>query len=317
MRKYLLYVIMILMVIMSDYSCTLIFDADIRDETVVLLSPPNGYITTVATQQFWWETIAFADKYQVQLVSPSFDNIERLFVDTLTTSNNFNYSLIPGEYQWRVRAINESYETEYSTFSLRIDSTADISQEIIQLLQPVNYDTTNVTDQFFKWVLLYNAEDYNFQMYYSGGLIISFNTVNDTVYENLEEGDGLYEWKIRGQNEFSNTAYSSRFIYLDTQSPEKPQLLSPANNAHLNDTIVRFVWERKNESGSGIWDSLYVSTDSLHTNDKIRAYLSKTWFEDSLGTGVYYWRVRSIDAAGNKSEYSNTWKLTIQESYEK
>jgi len=298
-------------------SCTEIVDPDIRNNKVVLLSPPDSLRTVIATQTFWWEEVEFADEYDFQLVSPSFEYIERIFIESTLEITKFDYTMIPGEYQWRVRAKNYSYETEYFTHTLYIDSTNDISQETIQLLSPVDYDTTNQTTTLFRWVPLYNADNYNFQLYYTSQLVYYETTIYDNLTLVLSYGDGSYEWKIRGQNEFSNTAYSSRYLYIDTTPPSAPVLIKPPYNSQLNDTIIHFEWERGRNMGSSIKDSLIVYTDSLLFNIKLEKQLTDTFYNDSLGPGSYFWHVRSFDAAGNISNYSSLWKFTILSKIEK
>ncbi|MCD4665383.1 MAG: hypothetical protein K8R68_08930, partial [Bacteroidales bacterium] len=186
------------------------------------------------------------------------------------------------------------------------------SQQIIQLLAPPNFDTTNNTEIQFKWALLYNATDYNFQLYFQNDKLLTTNLIYDTISLDLSEGDGSYSWEVRGQNEFSNTAYSNRSLFIDTTPPNKPNLILPAFNAVLPDSIVNFQWDRGNNSGSSIRDSLYVSTDLLMSNIVRSVYLLNSNYSDSLGPGEYFWRVRSIDKAGNKSLYSNIRNFTIE-----
>jgi len=80
----------------------------------------------------------------------------------------------------------------------------------------------------------------------------------------------------------------------------------------LTDTINTLFWNRGTETGSSITDSLYIYNDSLMTNLNTGIYTTGTSYSDSLGVGSYFWRVRSIDAATNKSNYSALNKFTIQ-----
>jgi len=291
--------------------CEAVIDPNMANKSVNLLAPPDNFHTTISTHTLWWDEVDDATGYNLQVVSPSFDYIERLFLDTNITTNKYDYTFLPGEYSWRVRAYNYSTNTSYVVHSLIIDSTPDISQQIIQLKYPQNNDTTNNISFLFNWDPLYNADDYNFQLYYEGIKIFTSVTEYDTISSILNNGEGNYHWEVRGQNAFSNTAYSSRTLYIDTTSPNTPSPITPDINAILTDTIINFEWSRGVVIGSSIKDSLYIATD-ISMNNLVRdLYLSDTHYQDSLGPGDYYWRVRSIDKAGNKSGYSFIRKFTI------
>ncbi|MEZ5199166.1 MAG: hypothetical protein R2764_23125 [Bacteroidales bacterium] len=301
----------ILSLIIWVLACEVIEDPNMAMESVTLLSPPDNFNTTLSTHTLWWEELEDATGYNLQIVSPSFATIERLFLDSNITSNKYDFTFLPGEYAWRVRAYNSSSTTAFSEHSLSIDSTSDISQQTLQLSLPIDKDTTNVTQLLFKWFPLYNADDYNYQLYYEDNKIFTFTTKYDTISKSLNNGDGNYRWEVRGQNASSNTAYSYRTIFIDTTPPNKPSLIIPDINAILPDTIVNFEWDRGIVAGSSISDSLYIATDISMNNLILNLYLTETQYEDSLGPGEYYWRVRSIDKAGNKSNYSFIRKFVI------
>jgi hypothetical protein len=299
--------------LLTIFACEDIVEDDLSKKSVILLAPPNEFHTTITSNTFWWEVVDGCTGYNLQIVSPSFDYIERLFLDTNIVINKWDFSLLPGEYEWRVRAYNNTTTTLFTTYSIIIDSTIDISQEIIQLLTPNDMDTSNIPLNQFKWALLYNADDYNFQLYFEGVKYFTKTTVNDTVIKSLNEGDGLYKWEVRGQNAFSNTAYSSRTIFIDTTPPAKPVLIEPANLATLPDSLIYFEWNHEITTGSSIKDSLYIATDLLMNNLIRSIFLAYPNYEDSLGPGDYFWKVRSLDKAGNKSVYSDIRKFTIIE----
>ena len=298
--------------LVSVIGCEIFLETDISNREVTILSPPDGLETTLSSQTFWWEYVEDAEQYNLQIVSPLFSNIIRLFVDTITASNKFSYNLLPGEYEWRVMGANYSSQTPYTTYKLVIDSTSDISQEIIQLLLPKNNDTSNNTSITFFWEKLYNATEYNFQLFYNGLKYYSIILGYDTITMSLDQGDGGYEWRVRGQNEFSNTSFSSRSLYIDTEPPNRPILLQPVDNVILPDSIIEFSWDRGLETGSSIMDSLFIYGDHSLGELLIAKYLSNPSFSDSLGPGEFYWRVRSIDAAGNKSPYSIVSHFSVQ-----
>ena len=91
-----------------------------------------------------------------------------------------------------------------------------------------------------------------------------------------------------------------------------PVLVSPNNNDILPDTTNTLYWDRGTITGSTIKDSLFIYSDTSMVNLVRGIYTANTSYSDSLGVSDYYWRVLSIDAAGNRSAYSPLRKFTIQ-----
>lgn len=289
-------------------SCRDIVEKDLSKSTVTVNAPKDSLKTTLSTLMFWWEATDGADEYQIQIAKPSFTNIEAFITDTLVNGTKFFFSFTPGKYQWRIRAVNGSSNSPYQTYSITIDSTADISQQTISLLSPSENDTTNQTYFLFSWKTIYNANDYRFEIWspdFNGNKILSINLEADTIHYTLPEGK--YQWGIRGQNATTNTLFSKRSLFIDISAPNTPVLSNPT----VKDSIVNFIWSRGLESGSEISDSLYVYSDTIYYNTITSIKTKLKTYSDTLLKGTYFWQVRSMDAAGNKSNYSSLKKLII------
>ncbi|HAF28408.1 MAG TPA: hypothetical protein DCG75_05105 [Bacteroidales bacterium] len=303
-------------------ACDDFFDEDLKDKSVNLIAPTDGLETSNTSFTFWWDEVEGASKYNLQIVSPNFDVIEKLVLDTNLTANQYNFQLYPGMFQWRVKAMNGSSETPYTTYSLSVDSSLDLSGQDIILLLPISNFASNESSVSFTWEEKPNAEYYTFRIksgdWATGDDVISPKIVYEAEttqsFEDLSEGE--YFWGVRAENSISSSLYSSRSFIIDQTAPQKPTLNSPGQGAETT-TNVTFSWTRPDESGSGITDSLYVSTDSTFVvNHEISIESSQTSYSatfDISGTSQkFYWRVRSIDAAENKSDYSVTRRFTVK-----
>jgi len=300
------------------YSCKPdIIEINLNKEQVVILAPLNGYKTTILTHTFWWEEVKGASEYNLQIVSTSFSNIQALILDSNTNTNKYTYTLNPGIYEWRVRAMNGSSTTGFTTYSLSIDSTSDLSQQTTELDSPSNIYITNNTTNTFMWKTLYNAEDYNFQIAnpsFNGNytLILSVSLSADTITYTLNEG--IYEWRVRAQNANSNSPYTTRSITIDITSPATPVLTEPISGDTISSFPFDFKWSRDASGFASVSDSLYLYPDSLVSAATFTGYFSDSTYSytNTLLSGDYFWRVRSYDAAGNKSNYSNLEKFIVQ-----
>jgi hypothetical protein len=297
--------------------CSAVFETNIENKNVTLRAPADSFRTSLATHTFWWNYVEGADKYNLQIVTPGFDRIERLMVDTNISCNKFSFTLKPGNYEWSVSAYNSAYNTPYTVFALFIDSTTDLSNQQIILNIPIeNYATRNNL-QKFKWYKIYNATGYHFEIRkdsWMGELIENpVDTPADTISVLLTEGN--YFWGVKALNETSASLFNVRELTIDVTLPSKPLLLLPATDDTLFKAPVHFTWSRPDMSGSSITDSVYISTDSIQFFENItKSYkTNNTSYDVNPGVnGGYYWRIRSIDAAGNKSEPSEIRKFSLE-----
>lgn len=317
----LLYILIIGLLIFIG--CDDFFEEDLNDKLVTLVAPANDLKTSNSSITFWWEEVDGAIKYNLQVVSPGFDAVERLVLDTNLTGTTYDAQLYPGSFEWRVKAFNSSSETPYTTYSLSVDSSLDLSGQSVILLSPESSCATNDTSIDFTWQEKPNAEYYTFRIkagdWSTGDDVISPTIVTDNKitqsFEELDEGE--YSWGVRAENSISSSLYANRSITIDHTAPQKPSLTSPAQGATTGNDVT-FTWSRPDESGSTITDSLYVSTDSTFIAEpEIAIERTETSYPATfdVNTGSqqkYYWKVRSIDAAGNKSEYSSIRRFTIK-----
>lgn len=94
---------------------------DISEETVIILAPTNNTTLTNTTVNFSWQPLAFAETYQLQVAFPDFDSTQVIVEDTILRVTSYIKILEQGSYQWRIKAINFAYETQYTTQNLTIE----------------------------------------------------------------------------------------------------------------------------------------------------------------------------------------------------
>lgn len=104
----------------STRSLTVLGENDLTNTEVTLIAPADSIETSSTAITFGWERIEKADSYLIQIVKPNFDQPETLITSEETTDNSFALTLSAGQYQWRVKAVNDASSTEYSTRSLTI-----------------------------------------------------------------------------------------------------------------------------------------------------------------------------------------------------
>ena len=135
---------------------------------------------------------------------------------------------------------------------------------------------------------------------------------HNSLSANLPEGTLVWGIQARNATSITSTAFSTRTITIDTTAPNVITLVSPADNAILNNVYNTFTWNQGANTGTALTDDVSFYSDAAATNLIKSIQATTTSHLDSLGTGTFYWRIQSTDAAGNIGVASNIRKVTIQ-----
>ncbi|MGY0407916.1 MAG: hypothetical protein ACWIPJ_06130, partial [Polaribacter sp.] len=94
-------------------NCEAIFVENISEKTVILLAPVSKSEVASGTIQFNWQEVLDATKYKIQIAKPSFSAASQILLDSLTSSSIISKNLEVGDYEWRVKALNSDFSTNY------------------------------------------------------------------------------------------------------------------------------------------------------------------------------------------------------------
>lgn len=116
------YKIVLLLLALIIFSCEDIIEVpDISQNVVVVLAPTENVVINETNINFSWNTIEDADAYKLQIATPNFEAATQIVLDTTIINTNFTKTLDIGSYQWRVRAENSEYQTNYTTQSFTVE----------------------------------------------------------------------------------------------------------------------------------------------------------------------------------------------------
>ena len=288
---------------------------DISKKSLVINAPANNTTTTLNQVTFWWDELDGAEKYNLQIVKPDFSNAIQLIVDTNIATNKFNYTFKPGKYQWRVKATNAGHSTPYQVFDIKIDTTSDLSEQLVGLLSPANGAVTGNTLVTFNWSSISAAKKYRLQI--NSGLILDTTFTAKTSFSfgvpAIKNSNTTFTWNVKAMNDFGESQFNpTSFTFtVDLKGPSVPVLTAPNDGTGLAITDS-LKWNRGSDTQ---YDTVYVADDSLFLSvtalriDANRIPISE--FGRPVGA-TYWWRVRSFDIYGNASSYSLTRKFKIQ-----
>ena len=120
-------------------------------------------------------------------------------------------------------------------------------------------------------------------------------------------GEGDYTVRARAESTRDGSVWldptpaTATFTY-DVTPPLTPTLITPSGSIFLRTPSLVFRWIAPEDVGSAL--AYHLEITAL-TDLRVRLYdVSATTFTTTLPTGVYAWRVRAIDAAGNVGPWS-------------
>lgn len=303
-------------------SCEKWFSQDISEKPPILLSPYDSMSTSSNAVLFWWEEMEGATKYKIQVVNPCFDRIENLILDSTISGTSFETSLSPGQYEWRVRAENEAYVSNFTSNHLFIDSTNDLNDLDIIMLDPASNDYFNSFEIYFDWGDIELADIYRFEVHidsWEGDNLFMPLSLEESECTILFEEEGVFYWGVQASNANSSTAFNTRRFEIDTTKPQTPSILSPTTDtiyeSELAQSGIHLSWSHPDNSGAPLLDSIQFYSDSLanqillshQTQDTIYLYNSNIQYQ------TYYFRIKSFDLAGNEGEWTDLFKVVYEE----
>ncbi|MBL7897106.1 MAG: hypothetical protein JNJ99_01135, partial [Crocinitomicaceae bacterium] len=234
--------------ILSFTSCEAVFEKNISSDTLVVIIPTNNDTSLTNNVQFKWENVEGASHYKLQLVEPSFSNINSFILDTNIEYEEFFYTLNPGNYQFQIRAENSAYETPWTgPYNLVVDSVSELTNQTVPLISPTDYLYSNDANFTFSWQSLFAAEYYEFELRSgsdfnsSSTTLHAANSIYATSYSTpsgLFSTEGAYSWGVKAINQSSSSAFSERTLYIDLTVPNSPISVSPAHGTSFADTVV-------------------------------------------------------------------------------
>jgi hypothetical protein len=312
MKKYNknLYVLLVFLTKLCFLSCDkILIEKDISDRSVTLIAPKNEaqFFSTGVT--FTWNEVEDATSYQIEIAKPNFQNPLQVIIDSSVTTTTFSQQLPIGSYEWRVRAINNSYKTPYASRTLIIVSNQDFQSNTIVLTTPANNLVSNSVIQTLSWQPIIGATGYQIQIINDSNTIVLDQNTNNTSY-NYTFSEGSFQWKVRASNGTENTLYSARTALIDVTPPNIPLPINPTNFSTITTPNTSFEWTRAPISGSTEKDSIYIYTNSSLSNLQSKN-LATNPFTIPLITGTYYWKLKAFDASGNSSNSSTTFSFTV------
>ena len=228
------------------------------------------------------------------------------------------YGRVGNRYEVVDQKISLEYSNKDKMLFPRMGGSENLSGAQVVLSSPLDSFFTATLYPQFTWESMALSSFYGFRIvrgtdFDNGELFTSkVETANTSLTLSKALENGQYTWGVNAENSTSKTAYTTRFIWFDNVAPLAATPNNPIDNASQTDGKVVFNWTRPTDSGTPLYDSLFLYSDPGLTTLIQKVSGAGQTYSDSLSPGDYYWRIRATDRAGNIGTFSTSRKLTIQ-----
>lgn len=257
---------------------------------------------------FGWNIVDNADNYIIQLSNnQNFNFIAREI--KLNDSSLKVFDLNDGtKYYWRVKAINDLYESDWSDI-WSFNTTVGVIEGDVTLIEPIDNSTNLDSTVTFKWTKLANCDQYLVTIYDDNqNSVMSENSDDSTVSITGFTFNKNYKWSIVGLNNADTSSISdiwnfktkpfpvpdkwkNEFTYTDSAVINIPtDVYCKIKERNLMNGDGIGVFFKRNDSliisAYGVWNSGNLSVFSYGNNP---ATIEKDGFNNNENYNFKFW----------------------------
>ena len=272
----------------------------------VAFYPTRNALMDPALTVVWTEPAPAADHFEIDLATDAaFANIVesnssvtvKLYKPTLLKSNT--------TYYWRVRGVSTDATTSawstYSYFRTKLSAPTGLTAVVDSTRPTLSWDNVSTATGYMVTIDTSSA-------FTSSPLTYTITTNSQKIPVDLKLNKTYY-WHVKALGTNSSN-WSATTSFTSANPPTIPVLLSPVTNTLLSGDYLTVAWKASGNfpvSYSAQYATDAAFTDIVVSRDGI-ATTSFTFSDKTLDRNKkYYWRVRSVNAAGQYSQWSSIW----------
>ncbi len=292
------------------------FTLDTAAPDAPLLLSPLDNSTYAGQPTYKWSRPSSAKYYKIKIVRIS--DSEVIYESGELSTYKFKApALDKDDYYWSVQArdVAGSWGAWSAPFTIHI---VPPTPSRVTLSAPAKGDLINPSENppTFTWNAVTYADTYDLQVSTSSRfstLYINETGIPDAEFTPADMPDGKYYWRVRAVNtEGVQGSWSSAWYFtVDNTPPAAPTLYTPTNGFEVIGTPT-FKWLRPDTAKYFIFQ--YNTIDDTDTYVYQSDLTSRNTHQpDAMAIDTtYYWFVKAQDRAGNWSDWSEPYTVTVR-----
>lgn len=283
--------------------------------------PANGSFITTTQPQFTWAAVPNALIYSLK-VCKQVDLTDCVLALDLNAVTGYkpSTSLDLGKYYWQLSVQTKDSPERMITPVLSFTITpASLAAPV--LLTPAVNLVTNDTTVEMTWQLVPEAENYEVQISQLANFatLVETSTLPETATTSTSLPDGRYYWRVRTLNSYDSPGKWSavRNFTVDTLATVAPVAASPLQGTLVNTLTPKFSVKAVNGAKSYQFKVFPTGSPAdVWADVTVNAPTVTLTLAQALKFGSFSWQVRTIDSAGNLSDWSEplSFIVTLQKS---
>lgn len=293
--------------------------------TPSLVTPRNFSAKVPAILKLSWDKIAFSKKYQVQIAENNIFGIKAIDETVDAPNTSLNTELVEGRhYYWRVRAMNDSMTSAWSSVWSFICGVPDYSP--LKLILPQN-NAENVPGKIiFTWNNL-NFTNVGFKPYTTYKIQLSENSefsnisfesefIRDSslTVNSVTKASTKYYWRVAPVVDEIQGDWSEVFTFTTMGLPLKIELLQPTDGSQNVSVKGNLNWTTLQSADNyTVQISEFSDFSSLKTEKKNVTKPPLNLIPKLEYNKKYFWRVAGVNQAG-PGPWSDSWSFTTEDN---
>lgn len=214
-----------------------------------------------------------------------------------------------------MKAIHKIFLTALAITAVSCDDIIeeDITDDIIQVISPLEGDEIESNVANLQWHELADAEKYRVQVYASNQSVMLDSTVTGTrIVVPLNPGN--YQWRVRGENSAYQSSYSFPMGFMmiasDNLTNQQVILAAPANSMYTNDASLIAAWQQI--TAAQTYDIELTNSTSGNVEHQQTGLTTNTFtFTNSMleDDGQYVWKVRAVNETSSTAYASRSFYI--------
>ena len=283
-----------------------------------LVTPLDGATVSLPTPTFTWRSTTDASSglshYELWLDSA-------LNVDNLSDTFSAPAAPLPeGPHRWWVKAVDNVGNVRESN-SRRTVYLDWNPPDTFSLAAPPDNDTTYLQQPRLYWHPAHDSGSgiRKYRLYVNG--TVSRDSVpaaetSATPASPLAYGSHA-PWYVVAFDRADGSRSSNQTWYInikhDSVAPTVPLQVSPDSASVIQDTLPHFVWQHSNDDYSGIdhYTLQYARNPGFAGAESVDLADTNYVPASRMSDTTWYWRVRAVDRAANRSGWSVVWSFEV------